>query len=269
MPNLIASLDLGQTTDPTAYAILRQSDKQPYNYLVQWLIRFDLRTPYPDIVRYVVEQHSRPEAHGIPLAIDATGVGRPVVDMFAEAQVDAHIVPITITGGNSWSRTDLGEYRVPKNDLVGVLLSLLPADRLRVVARLGIRKLVLGENLSALLISEMQDFRTKISKAAHEIYAAREGKHDDIVLAVAMACWLGENGFGGAWDTTPDPRAATEYSKAPPGVFTDFDARDPEDPRPKTGVVRMNKFRSGDVVQLKSGGPSRLSGSRASSRRPP
>ncbi len=230
MPNYISALDLGQTTDPSAYAIVEQSDKQPYRYVVRNLVRFDLRTPYPEIVRFVADLHKRPTMRGIPLAIDATGVGRPVVDMFADAEVDAQIVPITITGGNQWTRGDTGEYRVPKGDIVGVMHVLI-SNRLDYVPRLGVRQDGSGENLTALLKKEMTDFRVKISKSAHEIYAAREGKHDDILLAVAMACWLGENGFTGAWDTTPHPGNRSEYSKAPPGVFVDFDERDPEDPR--------------------------------------
>lgn len=225
MPNYIAALDLGQTTDPSAYAIVEQSDKQPYRYCVRNLVRFDLRTPYPDIVRFVVDLHKRQQMRGAPLAIDATGVGRPVVEMFAEAQVDAIVVPITITGGNRWTRDDTGEYRVPKGDLVGVMHVLI-TNRLDYVPRLGVRPDGSGENLTALLKKEMTDFRVKISKAAHEIYAAREGKHDDALLAVAMACWLGENGFGGAWDTTIPESARSEHSKAPPGVFVDFEEKD-------------------------------------------
>ena len=64
-----------------------------------------------------------------------------------------------------------------------------------------------------------------------ELHGFPEAKHDDQVDAASGAFNRLALNFAGAWDTTPDPRAATEYSKAPPGVFTDFDARDPEDPR--------------------------------------
>jgi hypothetical protein len=32
--------------------------------------------------------------------------------------------------------------------------------------------------------------RVKISTAGHDSYSAREGAHDDLVLAVAMAVWF-------------------------------------------------------------------------------
>ena len=32
----------------------------------------------------------------------------------------------------------------------------------------------------------------KITAAANDTYNAREGQHDDLVLALALACWAGE-----------------------------------------------------------------------------
>lgn len=34
----------------------------------------------------------------------------------------------------------------------------------------------------------------KISAAGHDSYDAREGAHDDLVLAAALACWASEKG---------------------------------------------------------------------------
>jgi hypothetical protein len=36
---------------------------------------------------------------------------------------------------------------------------------------------------------ELLDFRRKLSDAGRATYAARTGAHDDLVLAVAIACW--------------------------------------------------------------------------------
>jgi len=43
------------------------------------------------------------------------------------------------------------------------------------------------------LLKEMTNFRVKISQAGHDSYGAwREGTHDDLLLAVALACWAAE-----------------------------------------------------------------------------
>ena len=49
------------------------------------------------------------------------------------------------------------------------------------------------------LLAELKNFRMKIDPAtAHDSYAAwREQDHDDLLLAVALALWAGENRVGG------------------------------------------------------------------------
>jgi hypothetical protein len=49
---------------------------------------------------------------------------------------------------------------------------------------------------SAMLVRELAAFQLKVSAASkEELDAWREGAHDDLVLAVAVAAWLGERGF--------------------------------------------------------------------------
>jgi hypothetical protein len=56
------------------------------------------------------------------------------------------------------------------------------------------------------LKQELLDFRVHVTKAAHETYAAREGKHDDLVLALAMPAWVAERPVANdGWG--PDPTA--------------------------------------------------------------
>jgi hypothetical protein len=47
-----------------------------------------------------------------------------------------------------------------------------------------------GMNEGATLVKEMAEMRVKISGSGSEQFGAwRSGEHDDLVLAVAMACW--------------------------------------------------------------------------------
>jgi hypothetical protein len=48
----------------------------------------------------------------------------------------------------------------------------------------------------------------------------REGQHDDLVLALALACWVGEHGHAGEWGPAPES-ARSEMSRAPEGVFAE------------------------------------------------
>lgn len=89
---------------------------------------------------------------------------------------------VTITGGDTQSRAGYGSYRVPKRDLVGGLQVLLQSGRLKIASSLEHAEVLRGELLN---------FRIKIDpKTAHDSYSHwREGDHDDLVLAAALAVW--------------------------------------------------------------------------------
>jgi hypothetical protein len=215
----IFGLDLGQSSDPTALAALRQITHAtdgtilPFpEYHVVNLHRWKLGTPYPDMVVDVAVMLDRPEFRGYRLAVDYTGVGRPVVDMFRRhSAMPVRIVPISITAGERWTWDKATQaYHVPKRELVSVLQVLLQKERLKIARAIPD---------AAVMAKELQNFKVKITASANETFGAwRDGQHDDIVLAVAMACWLGERtGAGKASDITVGPPVLVE--DAGEGVF--------------------------------------------------
>ena len=60
------------------------------------------------------------------LAVDGTGVGRPVVDLLRRAGLGCPMLPVMITGGDAEGHSD-GYYKVPKRDLIVGLQVLLQA----------------------------------------------------------------------------------------------------------------------------------------------
>jgi hypothetical protein len=47
---------------------------------------------------------------------------------------------------------------------------------------------------AATLVEELLAFQVRVTAAANETFGAwREGRHDDLVLAVAVAAWAGEH----------------------------------------------------------------------------
>jgi hypothetical protein len=189
----IAGLDLGQSADPTALVIAEQltvevkEDKEQHAYHIRHVERFPLGTSYPSIVKQVKDILERPSLMGmVTLALDYTGVGRPVADMFEQARLSCPIYAVSIHGGDAvnWD-PDQKHVRVPKRDLVAVVQVLLQSERLKIADSLP---------QAPILIKELLNFRVKIDPlTAHDSYAAwREGMHDDLVLATALACWIGE-----------------------------------------------------------------------------
>ena len=175
-------LDLGQQGDYTALSVLERSGE---GYDVRHLERFELGTRYEAVARRASAILASPKLRGRPLlVVDATGVGRPVVEML-EAE-GLHPVSVTITGGDSVTRGDTPrEYRVPKRDLATTLQVLLQGGRLRIAK---------GLPMADVLRAEMQSFKIKVNlQTGHDSYEHwRDGDHDDLVLSVAMAAWAAE-----------------------------------------------------------------------------
>ena len=142
-------------------------------------------TPYPEVVAEVRRLLQTPVLSGSVLSIDQTGVGRAVVDMLVEALqgVDCDIHPIVITGGHAATVDAMSSIRVPKRELVGTMQVLLQTRRLRIARQLADR---------AALVQELGNFGVQITAARHEVFAARAGQHDDLLMAVSLAAWVGE-----------------------------------------------------------------------------
>jgi hypothetical protein len=191
--------DFGQVRDYTAIAVLERAEvRGRFDYGVRahekevalrlrYLERVPMGTPYPEVVERVAEvTRDRQLAGRCHLAVDGTGVGRPVVDLLRRAKTEAILMPVTITGGQT-ETTDQGFYRVPKRDLIIGLQVLLQRGGLRIAKQLPFARK---------LVEELEAVEVRVSPAGNEQYAAwREGTHDDLVFAVALAYWSAQKAY--------------------------------------------------------------------------
>ena len=172
-------LDLGQARDYSALAIAERrveltGARDPVTYLehtrarilVRHLERIPLRTPYPDVVERVRVVTQRYRDRKLQVVMDATGVGAAVRDMLAQAHLGVSVIGVTITGGQRVTHS-YGDYHVPRYDLLA--------------------------NLRVLLEKRMLDIAVKGGPAealrAELLRWGRRSAHDDLVFAVALACW--------------------------------------------------------------------------------
>jgi hypothetical protein len=189
-----AGFDLGQRRDPSALAVVERADvvldEMDYvtwerlrarYYRLRFLERIRLGTPYPDAVGRVREVVRRPEMAGrTTLTMDATGVGAPVLDMVRRADLGCGVTPVTVTGGERESHAG-GMWNVPKKDLMAGLQLMIEKRELRLSRKVA---------SAHLLGRELADMESRMNRAGHVVYGAwREGEHDDLVMALALACW--------------------------------------------------------------------------------
>jgi len=150
--------------------------QKPFN--VVHLERLPLGMSYPEQVLFVASLIAREPLKSPDVLVDYTGVGRPVYDLFKAARVP-NIIGISITAGKDPQRTNTG-WSVPKNILVSGVQAKLHTGQLKVAA---------GLLDAPVLLKEFQDFRVTFTSAGNAIFNARQGQHDDLVLAVSLAVW--------------------------------------------------------------------------------
>jgi hypothetical protein len=120
------------------------------------------------------------------LYVDATGVGRPVLDLLRQGC--PHPVKGVTIGSGAIAAQSGADWSVPKADLIGVLDVALSSRRLHILSAVGLAKE---------LEKELRAFSYEISATGRPKYEGR-GAHDDLVLAVALAAWGSERGAKGS-----------------------------------------------------------------------
>ena len=185
----VLSVDLGQSADPTAVAVIehRKTFKHHFsgvrrqtreNFNVRHLQRLPLGLSYPAVVQEVAMLAARkPIAGQCEVIIDETGVGRAVGDIFD--QTGLRPTRVTITAGLEQTWTS-GHWHVSKQILISTLDARLHCGEL------GFAPALLE---APTLKEELKDFRRHVSTAGRYTFEARTGKHDDLVLACAIGLW--------------------------------------------------------------------------------
>jgi hypothetical protein len=115
---------------------------------------------------------------GTEVIADFTGVGIAVDEIFHHAGV--YPTRLMITSGMTATTTDQGVLHVPKAELISRLQALLHEGRLKIQKDLP---------EAEVLVRELMDFRIQYTPSGNLTFNARDGKHDDLVLALAIACY--------------------------------------------------------------------------------
>lgn len=178
-------LDLGQRQDYTALVVVERRELwQGFcppgfdSVAVRHVERMALGTPYTTVVERVRDVVKNPVLlDRCYLTVDATGVGQPVVDMIRAENLGCSLNAVTITGGDRESSNGSG-YNVPKADLLCGIRVLLEKGDLRIARDL---------RGGPMLMRELRFMQAK--GGAH-------GEHDDLVMALALACWRAKRPVG-------------------------------------------------------------------------
>ncbi len=172
-------IDLGQRRDNTAIAIVEKIEtRTPWGTEFQSLHcrhaeRVPLGTPYALVVERVKQIiQTQPLRDNCAIAVDATGVGAPVVEMMRRAGLGCDISAVTITGGGTASSVG-DKHNVPKADLWAGITIMLERDELRISTQMPCAT-TLARELAGISAVTLE---------------APPGGRDDLAIALALAVW--------------------------------------------------------------------------------
>jgi hypothetical protein len=181
--------DLGAAADHTAICVLQQikhshvtvkgkTIKQWEEYQVRHMERLPLGVDYVQQMEYLQQLHQRPPLNGAcPVILDHTGVGAGVSSIAIKLGIKP-LIRVTITAGDGRSIKADGRVNVAKSVLISNLDAALHQKILKIAPALLEAKA---------LEEELRDLRRHVSAAGRFQFEARVGRHDDLVLSLAMA----------------------------------------------------------------------------------
>lgn len=182
--DIAIGLDIGQKRDPTAVCVAeiherRAAERTEFHFQVRHLERLPLGTRYPKVAERVGEIGAKvmQKTGSTPrLYVDATGVGKPIVDLLEEKGVQP--VACYFTHGDRRTEKSGREIVIGKAYLVSRLQALLQTGRLHLPQTEEAR----------VLAQELHDYEIRVDENANDRYGAfRVGTHDDLVTALGLA----------------------------------------------------------------------------------
>jgi hypothetical protein len=201
-PSLTLGLDLGQSRNYTALAVLERNWVQAtpeqflasagrgyagyFDYRITRLERLDLGTSYVDVAHHVKDYlDSRWECPYKTLVMDATGVGSAVRDLFRTMKLNARMVSVSIIGGSNTavpgtSRGASGQVVVTsRSEILTKLVTSVEQAHFTIDDKLQEHRETLFNEMLSLRPTGKPPFTDP-----------GEGQ-DDLAFAVALAIWWG------------------------------------------------------------------------------
>lgn len=195
----VVGVDIGQRVDPTAIAVVetRYDAQERGYYIVRFPKRFRLGLLYSDVAKRIARLDTKLREDAakegleawISYILDATGVGQGPSEQIVQAlnaQSYADVYRCYLTGGiNAIVDDEIMQIKLPKTQLVSSLVSVFDADRIELPA---------GSKEIDAMINELLNFEIRVSDEGKDAFGAfKVGAHDDLVTALGLAVWFGEN----------------------------------------------------------------------------
>ena len=194
-PEFLVGVSVGQGLQPSGVAVLerfspsRPGDSRSYacRYLRRWL---PPATAYPVLVRDLSTMLCDTPLTGNDLIVEAGPGIRAVVAYLRKHRLPARLRPVELRASAEDGFVE-GLWRVTKASVIETTRLVLQEDRL-VFDDLMPSEVMATTPSAQTIYHGLLTYPYNKTPAANDAFASREGADDDLVLAVALACWFGE-----------------------------------------------------------------------------
>jgi hypothetical protein len=184
----VIGVDIGQRREPTAICVIEREERridsrtEEAHFLVRYLQRLPLGTPYPEVsqrVGEIVAGVREKSAGRLPeIYADVTGLGQSIIDVLEARIPGSQVIAVYFNHGDRRVEEMTGEVKLGKAWLVTRLQVLLQAGRLHLPKT----------NDAEVLAQELLDYEIHVQEDANERYGAfRVGSQDDLLTALGLA----------------------------------------------------------------------------------
>lgn len=185
----VIGADLGTLQDPTAISIIEDllvpaprwgkgyvQEFEPRQLTLVQSFRLKVGLDWPVIVDTI--RKVKNQVQDSTLWVDTSGIGQPVGAMLKEKGV--MFTGLTITGGDTFKKVDHITYRCSKSYLISFLSTLFQSGELKIAN---------GVVDAKEFRQQVEDFQAITNASGNISWGTREGRHDDLLIATAIAAF--------------------------------------------------------------------------------
>jgi hypothetical protein len=183
---------------PCGIAILERFEPSPspgQRRLVSYVCRYLRRwlppdTAYPVLLAELAVMLSGPLANS-ELIVEAGASIKPVVAMLRKHGLPTWVHPVEVKVSAEDGYV-VDAWKVGKGSLIETTRQVLQEQRMSFDEQMPVEVMATTPSVRT-VYQALLTYPFDRAPAANEAFAAREGEYDDLVLAVALACWFGEH----------------------------------------------------------------------------
>lgn len=192
---LHVGLSVGQGTQPTGIAVLKKEKppgREPAKYTCRYLCRWPRDTTYPTLLTDLYDMLNDAKLGKVTLIVEAGSSIKAVLAMLRRLRLPVSLKAVEVRTSAEDHYVD-GIWKLTKGTVIEIARQVLQERRLTFDEQMP-PEVAATTPPAQTIYHALATYPFNQSPGANDAFAARDGEYDDLVFAVALACWYGERG---------------------------------------------------------------------------